>query len=212
MAYTEKNLSGFQIEITDPDTGESVKGPRSSRAKMKERLAAKVAKGAKIRKKLGTVTEKHKGEGEGKSPSEFTSAEPTNLVSETEKLGATPKQYTRKKKGEKKEKKYTLAQLAKRPDLREKVGKKVVKKGGAEMKGYGKDSGEPGFFDSMKESWDEIWRKEQPSGEAIEGVVEKENIPERYPPGAPREHEIGPEGEKIAEEYEQQFLSDEALK
>ena len=73
MAYTETRAGGRGgIILTDPATGLSEKGPASQRAKIKERLAAKIAKGKpqKKPKKLGEVTGKHKGEGRGKSPSE----------------------------------------------------------------------------------------------------------------------------------------------
>ena len=214
MAYKEEKLTRGTIKITDPDTGLSETGAKSDRANMQKRLAAKIAKGAKTRKKLGTVTEKHKGEGTGKSPSAFTSAKPTNIASDKKKLGAKQKQYPASTmpspvggKKEKKEKKLNAAQLAKR-------GKSAVKKKGpAKMTGtYGPDSGEQSWTDIIKKAWQEANRDGQPDDEATTGVEKtKKEIAKRTPTVA-QALTPDPEAEKIEEEYEQQFLSDEALR
>ena len=155
MAYKEEYLTRGTIKITDPETGLSETGPRSTRAKMKERLASKIMN-------RGTIT------------------------SDT-KLGADPKPYKRKKKAEVKKKTEAVF-----PDIMAHTEEEMVapvKKGvggGAVMpvKGYAKGDSEQSLKQIINEGVQEFKRpkgeKGQPSGEAIEGVVEKENISKGY--------------------------------
>ena len=188
MAYTETR-EGRRIKITDPATGLSEIGPASTRANMKKRLAAKIAKGKSQRKpkKLGEVTEKHKGEGKGKSPGEFVTSTPE--VTDKTKLGAKQKQYpasTMPSTPDKTVKKKELhaGQLAKRGDLRKKKRKKGVG-GGAVMTGYGKGTKDQTLSEIVAEGKQEalkaINQEDQPDDEKTTGVKVNENIGKRTP-------------------------------
>ena len=86
--------------------------------------------------------------------------------------------------------------------------KKIPK---AKRKGtYGPDSGEQSWTDIIKEGWQELWRDKQPTGEESTGVKDVP-VKDRYETPA-QALAPDPEQEKLAEEYEQQFLSDEALR
>jgi len=174
MAYTEKNLTRGTIRITDPETGLSETGSKSDRANMRERLAAKI-------RNRGTITSDTKL---GAKPKPYTTAKKTEPKKESTSLKRPS--FMSKRRWDKipvSQRRKVLANIEKREGVQKK--KKGVG-GGAVMpvKGYAKGDSEQSLKQIINEGVQEFKRpkgeKGQPSGEAIEGVKEPVNIPERY--------------------------------
>ena len=162
-AINETSVDRFNIKLTSSEFPNlSVKGKQGQRVNLRKELNALMKE---RRRKSGSVSGKM-------SPSKKVEKKPDVEDIPTTKIGAQGAEPTAHKiykpPVKKKKKELTVAQRAKRGPVKN-------KKGPAKMTGYGKDSGEPGFFDSMKESWQEAFRDKQPDDEATT-VVKKDTM------------------------------------
>ena len=163
MAYKEEYLTRGTIKITDPETGLSETGPRSTRAKMKERLASKIMN-------RGTITSDTKL---GADPKPYKRKKKAEVKKKTEAVFPDIMAHTEEE---------MVAPVKKG------VGGGAVMEGYVKD-----TLGKSGIKSIVTSAVKEVLRKKQPDDATTTGVVEKKNIPERYESKIKKMDELGKE-------------------